>query len=666
MTRTPLLLYLDNAGSAQRAAVGATLAAAAGRAGWAFDCYFDALRAGRHFGGGDPRIAPPGWPAGSLVAGGRHAELLLWAATAYELVPLGDPQSALWPMLEGSRVEPLVRSTDAAELFAAAFERLGQPLPSRALVLDGRPQGRHGLVVAPYLYPSVLQDDVLATDAAIDAEARRRLESLGVEHFCGLYVGPDDARNFPGGLDRIEGDAGDKTYVSLTSELAERHASWGRGILLGDPDLVAAQLPRAHRLRLLPLYGQPQTDVIERAAGLIRRGREPVFGRQYDDHDFFALGRLGHGLQVLDPDPPFDATRAPSPPFPTTSSWAAEPDDGQLERWADEGRVLLSLLFWCGMVREVHCLPALIDLAATTGLRGGLIVTDQSLEHAASAGLPLVGTPVGRGVVLGRLELLLGSTGSAVAAEALMPPGALAQTLTDARARASACLPDGLLPRGWWPLLDGHLVPQRGRSRVGWRGRRPVIRFTSRGGPGASAAEGQLGAPARHDLRALAGATVRQLGLEQLFEERRPFEGLRPGSLDPAVASAVAEAGFSYMWSKTGFGKPRVVYRDGEFLALSLTAGHWDGWSPFYTVRSSTDLARAERRLLQARQPGWLVANIDSPLWALPGELWEHGSRLYRMAALAVRGGLSGRLVNVTPHVVARYARVLERRQGGP
>ena len=72
---------------------------------------------------------------------------------------------------------------------------------------------------------------------------------------------------------------------------------------------------------------------------------------------------------------------------------------------------------------------------------------------------------------------------------------------------------------------------------------------------------------------------------------------------------------------------------------------------------------RAERRLLQARQPGWLVSNVDSPLWALPGERWEHGSRIYRMAALAARGGASGQLVNVTPNVVARYARTLERRR---
>ncbi|MGH3112939.1 MAG: hypothetical protein ACRDOP_05680, partial [Gaiellaceae bacterium] len=95
---------------------------------------------------------------------------------------------------------------------------------------------------------------------------------------------------------------------------------------------------------------------------------------------------------------------------------------------------------------------------------------------------------------------------------------------------------------------------------------------------------------------------------------------------------------------------------------LSLTAGNWDGWSPFYTAGSPRDLARAERRLLRRREPGWVAATVDSPLWALPGEVLERGSVLYRTAELAARGGRSGRLVNVTPNVVARYARLLDDR----
>jgi hypothetical protein len=73
-------------------------------------------------------------------------------------------------------------------------------------------------------------------------------------------------------------------------------------------------------------------------------------------------------------------------------------------------------------------------------------------------------------------------------------------------------------------------------------------------------------------------------------------------------------------------------------------------------------LLRAERRLLSSGRAGWLATTIDTPLFALPGEVWEHGSRLHEIARVVARGGKSGELVNVTPHVIARYARFLTER----
>ena len=113
------------------------------------------------------------------------------------------------------------------------------------------------------------------------------------------------------------------------------------------------------------------------------------------------------------------------------------------------------------------------------------------------------------------------------------------------------------------------------------------------------------------------------------------------------------------MWTKASFGEPRPAVREGEFVALPFTAGNWDGWSPFYTVGSAADVARAERRLVGGGRPGWLASTIDSPLFFLPGELLEHGSRAFGIAETFAAGGSSGRLVNVTPNVVARYARLL-------
>lgn len=660
-----LLLYLSHAGDAQRTAVGPALAAAAEAAGWEFECYHGAFRRGRHFGGGDPDAAAPGAAAGSLVAGGRHAERAASLATLFEVVALGDPQCVLWPALDAAGAEALARTSDPAELYEAAFTRLGQPLPRTVLVLDAEPQGERRVVVAPYLYPQFFDGETrLGLDVSSDAGLRRRVEALGASEFRGLYVDPVRAGAFPGGLATVEGEVHDDDYASLTATLAERHVGWSKGVLLGDPDLVAAQLPKARRLRLLPLYGRPQTEIIERAEQIFRASREPVFGRQYDDHDFFALARVGHGLQVVDPDPPFDApstlrARVPAPPV---TLFETEPSQAELERWAAEGRVLISLLFWCGMVREVHCLPPLLDLVAMTRVRVGLLLTAEVVEHADPALLGLLAAPVERGGVFGLVEPLVASTGRGVAAETLLPDGALAASLVEARTALGEHFPAQLVPRGWWPLLDTPLVAASA-SPVGRRGNLPVLRFEPRG------AQAQSGSPdasrPRRDVRGLAGSLVRGFGLERFFEERRPFDDQRPAGIDEAVADAVRGAGFEYMWTKASFGRPAAALRRDEFVALPLTAGNWDGWSPFYTVSGAGDLARAERRLLRRGDPGWLAGTIDSPLWLLPGEVLERGSALFRIAQFVARGGRSGKLVNVTPNVIARYARLLDERPPG-
>lgn len=672
-----LLLYLATVGDPHRLAVGPALAALAERTGLAFECHHDARRRGRHFGGGDPRRAPEGLPMGSPPAGGGHPEQVLWLATRYEILAVGDPASTLWPVLASAGARALARTADPAEVYGAVLTELDVAWDGTVLVLDGAPQGDHDAILAPYAYPAFFTGaPTIGVDVGCDAGLRARLEALGARRFVALGADRGRAGAFPGSLEPDEAPLGaGEGYAQWTARLARRHAGFGRGILLGDPELVAAQLPKARRLRLLPLYGQPQSAVLDAVPELVSAAREPVFGRQWDDRDFFTLARLGHGLQVVDPSPPFDAGHAVAGAVDVVvAEPPPEPDDAQLERWAREGRVLVTLLFWAGMLRELDCVTRLLDLVADTGVHGGLVITAETAEHAGRQRLSLLGTPVAQGGARGRLEPLLGSTGRGVAAEADLPAGRLAASLAEATQAIARVLPSELRPRGWWPLLDAALVNHR-PSRIEVREGRPTIAYTPRDGEGAAPAgaaprrgDVAIAPPAgaqpirgRRDARGLVGAAVRASPLARAFEPRRPFDAQRPGPLDPAVAEAVAGAGLGHMWTKAGFGSPRAAWRRGDFVALPFTAGNWDGWSPFYTLSSATDLRRAERRLLRAGAPGWLASTIDSPLWALPGEQWERGGALHEIAVLAARGGSTGRLVPATPGTVARYARVIER-----
>lgn len=661
--RQSLLLYLASSADPQRVAVGPVLAALAMRHGLAFECYYEAPRRGLHFGSGDPALADVGVAGGSLVAGGRHLEQLARLAGSYHVVALGDPQSLAWTALDDTDAELLAGSTDPATLFRAGFDRLGEPQPVEAVVLDDGPQGRAGIRTAPYLSARLLSGPpLLALEASAGPAVCASMTDADVVRWRGLWVEQERAVAFPA-VDDLENerDPAEQTYASFTATTAAGLGGWAQGLFVGDPDLVAAQLPRISARRLAPVYGRPHVDVLARIPGLVEAAAEPVFGRQYDDRDFVELAALGHGLQVVDPDPPFESARLlPVEPWPSPLPEPDDPSDQQLTEWAGEGRVLATLCFWAGMVREVETISRLIDLAALTGVRAGLVVTAETVELSDS--LRLLGVEPDRGGVAGQLELLLGSTGRGVATEGALPAGVLTTYLREARAACAARLPDGLVPTGWWPLLDTALRPHR-PTVFGRAGRRPVLFVSTRAdGRRVEAPEAVAGGSHAPVVRRWVGELTRRSGADRFLAARRPFDTRRPGPVSPRVMAEVAAAGLSYMWTKAAFGRPRLAGRHGDLVALPFTAGHWDGWSPFYTVSDVSDVVRAERRLLRPGTPGWLASTVDSPLFALSGEIWRHGSRLHDLVACVAEGGRSGRLVNVAPRVVARYARLLAER----
>lgn len=660
--RRPLLLYLTSRDDLQRCSVGPALAAVADAAGWGFEVYVDAPRAGRHFGAGAPEDARPGWPDGSLVLGGAHGLALGTLALRREIVAVGDGASLLWPVLESLGADALLRSADPVAIQLAVHERLGQPVPALALVLDASPQGGDRIVTAPYLAPRVLDARSLALDVTSSSDAVGALVDRGVR-FRAVACDPDRLRRFPVPIPSEDvDDTPPGGWGAVTAALAAPSERWGRGLFLGDPDLVAANVAKIARLRLVPVHGRPTADALDRLPGWVERAAEPIFGRQWDDQDFFLLAARGRGLHVVDPPPPFDE---PDPPATLPSADAGhgpdEPTDAELARWADERRILATVLFWTGMLREIDGLPRLVDLIATTGIHAGLVVTAETIEHLPTDVLATLAAPAGRGGVAGHVELLLGSTGRGVAAEHLLPAGVLARSLAEALG-AFDPLPDHLRPVGWWPLLDAPLTAAR-RSIVGLQDGRPVVWFSPRspGGP-ATVTEALAPAPPRAvDARAVVGSIVRRTGADRLLAARRPFQDERPGRFEPRIAAEVQGAGLEYMWTKADFGQPRISGRDGRFVALPFTAGAWDGWSPFYTVRSRRDLARAASELRRRGGPGWLASTVDSPLFAMSGELFEHGHRLHDIASALVDADELG-VINVLPRTIARYARLIDDR----
>ena len=147
--------------------------------------------------------------------------------------------------------------------------------------------------------------------------------------------------------------------------------------------------------------------------------------------------------------------------------------------------------------------------------------------------------------------------------------------------------------------------------------------------------------------------------MRQFFDTVRPYDDYAPGPTSRLVMETVRDTGFEYAFTKSAFGPVPRASTVGTMVVMNHTSGRWDGWTPFVTVNSLADLRLSERRLLNRRRPGWLVGALDTCLWAFTGPVWQRGQALYRICDWVAHGGSSGRLINVTPATVARYARIL-------
>jgi hypothetical protein len=684
--RSRLVLYLARYQNRHKNAVAATLAWLAEQREALFEVYYDSVRAGRHYGGGTPGpfgLLPGGEQdlgllTGGLVTGARHAEALGAALQRFQTtafcagdVAFSNPLAVA--AADGAAAVHQVEEQDVVGLFEAVLASLNSPWPRTAVMVNATPEPRLEGIDA-YLWPEIFYRRALGIESSMEEGQLRALRERGVERIltCGVSVGRRRALGRLGfeveDLHLLE--PGDD-YALLTARVATRWEGHRRGWIAGDPVLASYWLPTACRERRAIIFGTPQSRVLELLRDGLRTSLEPaVLGRQYDDSDFFTLSGLGRSLQVVDPGRPPLPVLAAYPPrwSPAREDPAAEdPDDDQLRAFAREGRVLVSLVFWTGMIRETENLYALMDLLAMTGLSAGLVLTVQSLGYRPSP-LDLLSVPRSQGGVFPGVEVLLGSCGTGAAIESLLSPEQLGSHLRAAREELERLeLPRRWWPTGWWATMDAPLTPLprwRRPMPVRWTGSAPYLvqlRFRSHDGEVVDGGEppgtGTHAAGWQERLR----GRIRDSRLKGFFSAYRPYESFGPGPLAPELALTVKEAGFSYMLSKSGFGRrPRLVHRDGDFVALNYTAGRWDGWTPFETVNDVADLRRAERYLLGRGRPGWLLGGIDSCLWAFSGELWEAAPRLAAIARFAAHGGASGRLVNVPPRVVARYARLLD------
>ncbi len=690
-----LLLYITADSNSARNAIASTLAWATQSANWLFEVYYDSYRLGDHYGGGDPDSMPHGLLTGGTLVGAHHHERLYLLLHQFDTLVLTQGHVAFDAALRRLGVRRLESAT-TEDTYEQVFATLGVELPASAIITDAAPfPALSGLDA--YSYPEIVNARALGFEASsLTDDTARWLAARHVHHLHTLWLGPQVRQQVEDTLLAAQPSATIETldsvdeadrFQSVTERISRRwSAQFPGGWILADPLTVSAWLPEAVRERRLAIYGKPQREIIRHLGAAMQASDSAVLGRQYEDADFFDLSALGLAFQLIDPGrPPFPVLRYAGYDWqnarPPREPRAEEPDDVQLAQWAREGRILTSVIFWSGMIRELENLPRIVDLVALTRLKAGLALSLPSFEYQPEAPLELLRVPLEQGGVFPHLEVLLASCGLGASIESRMPIDRLrAYLAATIRRMDELALPHELRPVGWWTTMDADLIP-RPRSKTpitpAFDRRAPFVRLryassatrhldlddttsattygsTSRAVVGASSTEQP------HSRRRRVGAWVRRHGLEAVLAPYRPYELYTPGDLKPEVMDAARAAGLQYVFSKSGFGDPpRVLACDDDFIAMNYTVGRWDGWTPFETINDMSDLRIAERRLVATQKPGWLVGSLDSCLWTFTGPIWSRGAELHRIATFLANGGDSGRMINVTPRVVARYARIV-------
>jgi hypothetical protein len=236
-----------------------------------------------------------------------------------------------------------------------------------------------------------------------------------------------------------------------------------------------------------------------------------------------------------------------------------------------------------------------------TGIKVGVAVTAQWYQMCPET-LELINVPLENGGVFPNAEPLLCSAGMGVGVEAneFLKETTLRKHLIEAKKIISKIAGSKFLPKGYYPFLD--TIKDYPYSK-------PVLKCVS--------------------------------------------------DADPSF-KIIEESGFEYSISYLSPGKPKVLFKSNNFIAINHTSKQWHPYSPFLVMSDLNEIKKLERSLNLRRKPGWIIVSLDSPLWMFSYYQWQKSNKLFEMASYVSRGGTTGKLITATPHVISRYARILD------
>jgi len=457
-----LWLFVSSHDRADLPYVVPTIAWMAKELGALFETYLESPRDGRLFA-----------EAGSTVLGGHHHQQFNYLCARFNVVilELGETQ-VFTSSREALGLKTIARAETAESLYAQVVKKFPAVRPKGVFYGPESPVqfGGKEVAIQYYLFPEIYHRHALGYVAAgSGAPSTRPLPNLPAwSAFISPNAGHLGKRVIV--VDRLRQR---DSWKTVTERLAKRWKQKSRGVVFGDAAAVMSQMASHCRHDRIAVYS-PQAAIKPRetrascyaesvspcadfAAELaIELGNPVIHGRQTGDGDIFAWSKHGVGIQIVDPNrPAFPVVSEVPHRWTAPGSTDAEVSDSQLAAWADEGRVLSTLIVHSGEVAHNEAMLALVEMVGWNHLKMGIGVHAQRYETCPQL-WELIAVGVDRGGAAGLVEPLLHSGGQGVLAEWECPPRMLATHCHRALKRIEAIAGRSNLPKGYYAFMDSN------------------------------------------------------------------------------------------------------------------------------------------------------------------------------------------------------------------
>lgn len=599
MAKRTLWLLLSNITHADVPLVAPTLAWMAHDVGAQFECYLEAERNGRLFA-----------RTGSTVLGGAHHQQFNYLHAVFDVkVILLGPTALFRSSIDVFDTPILAQADTAVELYRALLANTPTLKPAAALLAPSAPLAiaDRALEISPYLFPEVYYRKALGLGSPWDEATLRLLQDQPIETVHHLYLSPEEKQELGAWFEHVvevdqvrEGDG----YGTLTLRIAERWKHAAKGLAFGDPAAILSQIASHCRQARIAVFGSKKrlspADVVVSAYTEEQTEIAADVIRLAKEVD----NRVLVGRQTGDGDL-FAWSRGgvciqimdPNrPAFPVVETTRHVWADVGADVYADEPDDETLLAF----AREGKILATLLWHSGEMAHNEAML---NLFEMATFTGIKM-----GIGVHAARYET------SPQLWELLQIPRSKGGVL--------GLIEPVLHSGGMGVLAENNCPPEMLREHC---------------------------ETALARIRKLAGDGSTPKGY-YAFLDAADLATLAPG--DPAVYEAIEASGLEYVVSSALPGRNQILHQTERCVVFNQSCRVVHSASPFVRITTVDDLETASRI-----RPGWLVGTLDAPVIAFNPYIWRHGTRFMQLVDRLLQ---DKSLVNVLPHTIARYARLLQ------